>query len=221
MKHYIKRLLRESLLNEDDDIKQSIINLLKSGDIDNIDLAYMQGPNFNINPDELVKSIYGDLLLNKAEGKTIKDKLLYLTNLKVLGLSYNNLTSLEGIDKLTNLEELDLYNNKLTNLEGIDKLTNLKSLGLSGNKLTNLPKGIDKLTNLKSLGLSYNKLTNLPKGIDKLTNLKRLYLSDNELTSLKGIDKLTNLEVLKLSDNELSGSEKERVKKIFGNKVDV
>ena len=93
MKHYIKRLLRESLINEDDDIKQSIISLLKSGDIDNIDLAYMQGANFNINPDELVKLIYGELLLKQAEGKTIKDKLINLTNLERLHLDNNKLTN--------------------------------------------------------------------------------------------------------------------------------
>jgi|15BtaG_2_1085339.scaffolds.fasta_scaffold19621_2 hypothetical protein len=38
MKHYIKQKPRESLLNEDGDIKQSIISLLKSGDEDNIEL---------------------------------------------------------------------------------------------------------------------------------------------------------------------------------------
>ena len=174
MKHYIKRLLRESLINEDDDIKQSIISLLKSGDIDNIDLAYMQGANFNINPDELVKSIYGELLLKQAEGKTIKDKLLNLTNLERLELDNNNLTSLEGIENLTNLKWLDLSNNKLTSLEGIKNLTNLEVLKLSNNKLT----------------------------------------------SLKGIENLTNLEVLGLQNNPISGSEKARVKKIFGDKVE-
>ena len=195
MKKYIKQRLRESLINEDDDIKQSIINLLKSGDIDNIDLAYMQGHNFNINPDELVKSIYGDILLNKAEGKTIKDKLINLTNLERLYLDYNKLTNLEGIENLTNLEVLKLSNNKLTSLEGIENLTNLKWLNLSNNKLTSL------------------------EGIENLTNLEGLHLSNNELTTLKGIDKLTNLKWLRLQDNPISGSETARLKKIFGNKV--
>jgi Leucine-rich repeat (LRR) protein len=73
---------------------------------------------------------------------------------------------------------------------------------------------------LKRLDLDNNELTNL-EGIDKLTNLKRLYLDDNKLTSLKGIENLTNLESLYLDNNNLSGSEKARLKKIFGNKVNL
>ena len=197
MKHYIKQLLRESLLNEDDDIKQSIINLLKSGDERNIELAYALGEGQKINVDELVISIYGDILLNKAKGGTIKDKVLYLTNLKYLLLDNNQLTTLKGIENLTNLEYLYLDNNELTSLpEGISNLTNLVWLDLEDNKLTNL-EGIENLTNLKRLDLHNNNITNLPEGIDKLTNLKELYLYNNPI----------------------SGSEKARLKKIFGNKV--
>ena len=215
MKYYIKRLLRESLINEELSYEDKIINFLKSGDESNIELAYAVGKGQKINVDELVKSIYGEFLLNKAKGKTIKDKLINLTNLDVLGLPNNKLTNLEGIDKLTNLESLGLSYNKLTNLEGIDKLTNLKRLYLSYNELTNLPKGIDKLTNLERLSLHNNKLTTLPKGITNLTNLKYLYLSNNELSSLKGIEKLTNLERLSLHNNPISDEEIERIQKLL------
>ena len=196
MKHYIKQRLRESLLNEELSDEDKIINLLKTGNEINIELAYGLGEGQGINIDELVKSIYG-ILLTKSKGKTIKDRLLYLPNLKELWLNDYDLTSLpEGIENLTNLWGLYLQTNKLTSLEGIDKLTNLKELHLRNNELTTL-KGIDKLTNLVWLRLGGNQLESLPEGIGNLTNLKELYLQDNPI----------------------SGPEKARLKKIFGNKV--
>ena len=189
MKHYIKQRFRESLLNEEPSDVDKIINLLKSGDESNIELAYALGEGQGINVDELVKSIYG-ILLTKSKGNTIKNKLLNLSNLKGLDLSNNKLTTLtKGI---TNLKGLDLRNNKLTNL-----------------------KGIENLTNLKVLYLDNNKLTTLPKGITNLTNLKGLYLSNNKLTSLEGIEKFTNLERLSLHNNPISDEEIERIKKLL------
>jgi len=94
----------------------------------------------------------------------------------------------------------------------------LEVLYLSDNQLESLPDSIGKLTNLGTLVLNNNQLTSL-KGIGNLTNLKWLDLSNSKLTSLKGIGNLTNLLNLYLNNNNLSGSEKERLKKIFGNKV--
>ncbi len=213
MKHYITQKLRESLLNEEPSDEDKIINLLNTGDESNIELAYALGKGQGINVDELVKSIYGDLLLNKAKGKTIKDKVLYLTNLEELWLHDYDLTSLpEGIKNLTNLVGLYLQRNKLTSLKGTENLINLRELYLNTNELTSLPEGIDKLTNLKWLDLYNNKLTNL-ESIGKLTNLKWLGLQRNKLTSLKGIEKLTNLEWLDLKGkmNLISDAEKERI----------
>ena len=187
MKHYIKQKLRESLLNEEPSDEDKIINLLKTGNERNIELAYALGEGQKINVDELVISMYGDILLNKAKGGTIKDKVLYLTNLKYLSLHGNALTDIEGIYKLINLNRLDLSYNELTNIEGIYKLTNLNRLDLS-----------------------YNELTSL-EGLDKLTNLKRLDLHNNNITNLEGIDKLTNLKELYLHGNPISNSEKERI----------
>ena len=115
MKHYIKEKRRESLLNEEPSDEDKIISLLKSGDESNIELAYALGEGQGINVDELVKSIYGEFLLNKADGETIKDKVLYLTNLESLILDNNKLITLpEGIDKLTNLKKLNLQVNPIS-----------------------------------------------------------------------------------------------------------
>ena len=75
MKRYIKKLLRESLIREDDDIKQKLISLINSGDKNNIELAYEVGKGQGINMDEFVKSEYGYLLTHAVKAKTIKDKL--------------------------------------------------------------------------------------------------------------------------------------------------
>ena len=81
---------------------------------------------------------------------------------------------------------------------------------------------------VKTKGILSDKELELLKKYDKksyddymnyISNKKRLVLSFNKLTSLKGIEKLTNLKRLDLMNNKLSGSEKERLKKIFGNKV--
>jgi len=111
MKLYIKKLLRESLISEDDDIKQKLMSLLNTGDKDNIELAYAIGEGQGINVDELVKSEYGDLL-DILYGDTIKDKVSELFS-NELELSYSRLTSLpESIGKLKNLEVLHLSGNK-------------------------------------------------------------------------------------------------------------
>jgi Leucine-rich repeat (LRR) protein len=217
MKHYIKQRLRESLLNEELSDEDKIINLLKSGDESNIELAYALGEGQGINVDELVESIYGHLFVLKFNSGTIKDKLISLINFKVLNLSFNNLTTLpEGVNDLTNLETLTLRGNQLITLKGIKNLTNLKYLDLYNNKLTSL-EGIEYLTNLVWLRLSNNQLISL-KGIKNLTNLKWLGLSNNKLTTLpEGIENLTNLKELYLSDNPISDEEIERIKELLPN----
>jgi len=58
-----------------------------------------------------------------------------LEKLKVVNLSNNILTSLEGVDSLTNLEILDVSHNMITLISGLEKCTKIKNLNLSFNKL--------------------------------------------------------------------------------------
>lgn len=133
-----------------------------------------------------------DILLSDAVlNEMLKAKDFYL--------SYNNLTSIEGIQKLTKLTCLDLDSNLLTDIEPLEKLTKLRVLDLGDNKLTSI-KSLSKLTNLTLLNLSYNQITST-EGLEKLIDLEALELSYNSLTSLKGLRKLTKLEHLHLRDN--------------------
>lgn len=62
--------------------------------------------------------------------------LQHLYNLVHLDLSYNKLTSLEGVHtKLGNIKTLNLAGNQLEKLCGLNKLYSLVNLDLSNNKI--------------------------------------------------------------------------------------
>ncbi len=112
--------------------------------------------------------------------------------------------------------QLYCHFNQLTSLEGIEKLTNLKALYCSHNQLNNL-NDIENLTNLIYLSCSNNRLTSL-EGIENLTNLKLLWCVNNQLTSLEGIENLINLKYLSCSNNLFSNDYKKMLKNYCKNK---
>jgi Leucine-rich repeat (LRR) protein len=101
-----------------------------------------------------------------------------LSNLEILYLSENNLTSLsESIQNLFNLQELYVYNNKLTSLpESIKSFTKIKQLYLneSSYDINNL--SID--CNILILTSIENNITNLPP------ILRTLYLKSDIRTDM-------------------------------------
>ena len=92
-----------------------------------------------------------------------------------LDCSFNQLSSLEGIENLVNLEKLWCYNNQLTSLEGIENLVNLQVLSCSSNQLTSL-EGIENLVNLKILYCSSNQFSNKYKEYIRSLEIKDLRL---------------------------------------------
>jgi Leucine-rich repeat (LRR) protein len=123
-----------------------------------------------------------------------------------LHCSYNNLTNLNGIEKLINLKKLDCSFNNLISLEGIENLINLKELHCPKNNLTNL-NGIENLIDLKDLVCSHNNLTSL-NGFENLINMEELWCSNNNLTNLNGIENLIDLRELWCSNNNFSNDYK-------------
>ena len=199
-------------------MKDQILNLLKSPDKTNQELALTIAESNNINIDEefwnLLQVIYR--LNHKSIGN--KEELLMLFNKPSLGLSNLKLTHLpESIGILTNLENLYLQNNQLTHLpDSIGNLNNIQFLILDKNQLTSIPESIGNLKNLKTLNLNNNQLTSLPESIGMLTNLQWLYLQNNQLTSIEQL-KLKTL----LPSTNIYLCSSNRFNKVFRNKYKI
>ncbi len=93
-----------------------------------------------------------------------------LTDLRMLYLNWNNLTTLpESFDQLTNLIYLILSNNQLVSIfENIGNLEDLIYLDLGYNQLEFIPESIGQLQHLDHLYLFVNHLTELPESICEL-----------------------------------------------------
>ena len=137
--------------------------------------------------------IYKLELFNYSPFKGTSDKidnLTYeigkLTELKMLGLSGNNLTSVPSeIGNLSNLTNLSLYNNSLTELPSeIGNLSSLQYLWVQKNNLRSIPSAIGDLKALQYLYLYDNVLNGLPPQIGNLSGLKELYIILNFLQAV-------------------------------------
>ena len=64
----------------------------------------------------------------------------------------NNISEINGLDKLSNLQDLYLSSNKITEIKELDNNVNLKELYIGHNNITEL-KGMQNLTKLASLKL--------------------------------------------------------------------
>ena len=142
--------------------------------------------------------------LKKPEGRLTEADLEKVTMLILLSgptmsTTFNQLTSVKGLEKLTQLKQLNLEHHQLTNVKGLENLTQLKTLQLGGNQLTSV-KGLELLTQLTALHLGGNELTDV-KGLEKLLQLTELNLGGNQLTSVEGLEKLAQLTVLFLNNN--------------------
>jgi len=206
-----------------EDFKESLLELINSGDIQDINHALFLNEDLEILTDQEIGDLLFPQVINSKSGKTVfgawlQDGLGWMLletlpnhpmwkNLTKLSLLGRGLTSLpSSIENLKNLKSLFLYDNELTSLpKELENLKNLLYLNLMNNDLKSLPSAIGNLTNLKELNLRNNKLSNLPSWIGNLKNLEYLSLENNNLTSLpKEIGNLTNLKVLNLNNNSLT-----------------
>ena len=101
--------------------------------------------------------------------------------------------------------DLDLSGQNLTDLEGINRLDSLESLNLSQNHLTaiyQLEYCPSRLT-LRQLDLSYNELTEI-SSLGALPALEMLDLTGNRIASIQVLHRLSGLKVLKVGGNPLT-----------------
>lgn len=211
--------------SEDLSLVQPIIDLLKSGDPDNIELAAMQ-----IESQKLQSYIYPkyNYLMTYC-----KCSLLELFMTETLDLSNRGLVSIpntSAIADLVRLKNVNLNGNKLQKIpKEFFELSNLEIMSFGDNLIKEIPKEIKKLTKLLSLDLSDNQITKLPKELFTLPTLHLLNLENNLIKELpRQVGDMQSLTLLKVSDNNLSAIPKEiskltnlMVLNISGNETDL
>ena len=124
--------------------------------------------------------------------------------LDVLILANCGLSDVSALGSLTGLRILDLSDNSLSSLNGLETLAALDELYLGHNALENLPV-LRGFKSLRILDLSYNALR-YAVGVSSCTSLERLNLSHNRLLSLTPLSALTELVWLNASNNEINDS---------------
>lgn len=129
----------------------------------------------------------------------------YLKNLillEELALNHNNVEDIQALKYLSNLEQLDLYQNQISDLTPLADLVKLKQLSVMENKVTDIS-SLKNLMNLEILVLQNNEISDISV-LGNLVNLKELYLGKNKINDISILENLVNIEILNLKNNEIS-----------------
>jgi protein phosphatase 1 regulatory subunit 7 len=154
---------------------------------------------------------------------------------KVVNLSGNRISSLDGLSGLNRLQSLDLAGNEIDSIAGIsNKISrNIKHLSVGGNisriegiddfkdleylylgKHISRIEGLDSLGNLEVLNLAGNDIRKI-EGIDNLKNINEIDLEGNKIERIEGLENVS-LGSLMLGDNEISSIDEEMIGKVAG-----
>lgn len=109
--------------------------------------------------------------------------LLSLTNLKILSIQSNRLTTISGLSSLENLEELYVSHNVLTTLSGLESNIALRVLDISNNQVSKL-ENLSHLKHLEELWASSNQLSSfeeVERELKDTDELKTVYFEGNPL----------------------------------------
>ena len=131
------------------------------------------------------------------------DTFASLTSLRVLDLSYNQLTDLDFLPSFPNLEALILDHNQLEELTNVP--FHLKRLSVSHNKLKQIDEAdLEALLNLTHINLSFNQLRSSSMIKLKVDTLEEVLMSHNQLTSVPtALLNSTTIQSLDLAHNSI------------------
>ncbi|KAJ8922795.1 hypothetical protein NQ315_007830 [Exocentrus adspersus] len=145
------------------------------------------------------------IILHHNQLSAIPENLIKFSNVKVLDISNNGLTTLPDILEYCPLTTLVAKNNLLNNAslpKCFSNCTILRELNLSGNQLRQFPEQVLNFLNLKYLYLGGNGMQQISKNIWKLKKI--LSFGGNELTEVPAsLGLLQHLQALVLCDNQL------------------
>jgi internalin A len=142
-----------------------------------------------------------DLAANQLSGLDVD--LSCLTRIQELNISYNNLTSLDGIENIPSLTTLAAHKNQLTDIDALASQDKLVSVNLGFNKIEDID-ALSKLGQAQELLLNANNLTDISalQGLDTLVTLR---LEFNNLTTeaVQDVIALPNIKFLTMAGNEI------------------
>lgn len=125
-------------------------------------------------------------------------------SLRELDVSWNALSSLEGLNRLSSLEELNVSNNYIKSLSEISKCTALRDLSASSNRVKSLL-SLKNLQNLDVLRVENNCIDSLEKVPESLPELTELYLAGNRVESVESLHtRCPRLDILDVSNNRMT-----------------
>ncbi len=209
------------------DIDHPIKNLLGSGEITNIRLAFSLIESqsldleifilpyrtlFNISAEtiispEMLAELFLGIRLDLSKGNllSIPDEIIYLKWLNTVRVSQNELKNLpENFSSLKHLRALDLSYNKFRRIpEQLFDFKELKVLNLMGNPIQLISQRISELSNLENLNLRACSINNLGNGIQLADSVRILDLGENNLSDFPISFCNSELQQLDLDDNPL------------------
>ncbi|CAN6813551.1 unnamed protein product [Brassica oleracea var. botrytis] len=123
------------------------------------------------------------------------------STLKELYMSKNEVNKIMEIEHLHDLQILELGSNRLWVMVNMESLTKLEELWLGRNRIKVV--NLCGLRCIKKISLQSNQLTSM-KGFEDCVALEELYLSHNGISKMEGLSALVNLRVLDVSNNKLT-----------------
>ncbi|WZZ89967.1 hypothetical protein YC2023_118546 [Brassica napus] len=121
------------------------------------------------------------------------------STLKELYVSKNEVNKIMEIEHLHDLQILELGSNRLWVMMNMESLTKLEELWLGRNRIKVV--NLCGLRCIKKISLQSNQLTSM-KGFEDCVALEELYLSHNGISKMEGLSALVNLRVLDVSNNK-------------------
>ncbi|MDQ0231423.1 leucine-rich repeat domain-containing protein [Metabacillus malikii] len=119
-----------------------------------------------------------------------------------LHASYQNITSLIGLEFAKNLESLSIYGNQITDLTPLKDLTNISYLDIERNEITSI-EALANLTKLQTLWLDDNPIEDIST-LAQFNNLTTLYLHYTEIDNIDVLLELDSLTYVSLTATNLS-----------------
>jgi len=181
--------------------------LLKSGNKENIELAFQLTESNNIGLD-----LFGWCMLSEwlyrfwviGHYKPLEEAIIMIGEIRELVIVDENLLKVPRyIGLMSNLTSIHFRSSRLNKLpKEIGDLPNIKDLTVVGGSFSEFPSTFSNMNNLEHLCLNDLGLDVVPDFICKTPSIKRLFLETNKITEIpKDIENITSLEELFLHGN--------------------